>query len=67
MIRLARGPSFTPIKVHVQEDVRARPHTGLTAEEVGDAVKNGASIFVCGDGGGMAESVHLGLGKMLAE
>ncbi|CDF32263.1 Methionine synthase reductase MTRR [Chondrus crispus] len=48
-------------KVYVQDRLKAR------ASEVADVVKNGGKIFVCGDGGGMAQSVHLILGGILAE
>lgn len=57
-VAISRGG---PEKVYVQDRIQAR------AEEVADVVKNGGSIFVCGDGGGMAQSVHLTLGKILAE
>lgn len=50
-----------PEKVYVQDRIAAR------GEEVAAVVKRGGAIFVCGDGGGMAQSVHLALGKILAE
>lgn len=48
-------------KVYVQHRLQAR------SGEVADIVRNGGRIYVCGDGGGMAQSVHLALGKILAE
>lgn len=57
-VAISRGG---PEKVYVQDRIQAR------AEEVADVVKNGGSIYVCGDGGGMAQSVHLTLGKIFAE
>ena len=50
-----------PEKVYVQDKLKAQ------AQEVADIVKTGGSIFVCGDGGGMAQGVHSALGEILAE
>lgn len=50
-----------PEKVYVQDRLLDR------AKEVAEMIQNGASIFVCGDGGGMAQGVHAALGKMLGE
>lgn len=50
-----------PDKVYVQDRLSAR------SQEVADVVKSGGSIYVCGDGGGMAQGVHMALGKILSE
>lgn len=48
-----------PEKVYVQHKLKAR------AEEVAKIIGNGGSVYVCGDGGDMAQSVHLTLGSIL--
>lgn len=50
-----------PEKIYVQDRLAER------AKEVAEIVREGGSIFVCGDGGGMARSVHLKLGEILGE
>lgn len=50
-----------PKKVYVQDRVRVH------GKEVADVVKSGGSLYVCGDGGGMAQGVHIALGEILAE
>lgn len=50
-----------PEKVYVQDRLKAR------GKEVADILGNGGSVFVCGDGGGMAQDVHMALGKILGE
>lgn len=50
-----------PQKVYVQDRLLQR------AGEVADLVNNGGHIYVCGDGGGMAQGVHAALTKILTE
>ncbi|KAI0564449.1 Methionine synthase reductase MTRR [Gracilaria domingensis] len=50
-----------PKKVYVQDRLRAE------GKEVAEVIKNGGSIYVCGDGGGMAQGVHLALSEILSE
>ncbi|CAN8067709.1 unnamed protein product [Agarophyton chilense] len=48
-------------KEYVQDRLKA------CAKDVAEIVKSGGSIYVCGDGGGMAQGVHLALSEILAE
>eukprot|EP00178_Gracilaria_changii_P002359 TRINITY_DN1349_c0_g1_i1.p1 TRINITY_DN1349_c0_g1~~TRINITY_DN1349_c0_g1_i1.p1 ORF type:complete len:646 (-),score=97.52 TRINITY_DN1349_c0_g1_i1:3810-5747(-) len=48
-------------KVYVQDRLMAN------GKEVAEIVNSGGSIYVCGDGGGMAQGVHLALHEILAE
>lgn len=50
-----------PEKIYVQHRLEAR------GEEVAEIISNGGHVYVCGDGGGMAQGVHLALGKILGQ
>lgn len=50
-----------PEKVYVQHRLAAR------AEEIAEVIHGGGRVYVCGDGGGMAQSVHKALGKILGD
>ncbi len=50
-----------PTKVHVQDRIRERK------EEVAKILMEGGSLFVCGDGGGMAAGVDEAVREILAE
>lgn len=51
----------TATKVYVQDRLAARKH------EIAELIKGGGSVFVCGDGGGMAIGVHNALSKIVTE
>lgn len=50
-----------PKKIYVQDRLMA------CSREVAEVVKRGGCIYVCGDGGSMAQGVHAALGDILAE
>lgn len=50
-----------PEKVYVQHRLETR------SKEVAEVIQGGGRVYVCGDGGGMAQSVHKTLGNILAE